>query len=249
MRILNAIIIPLLFVQVLFSQDTVIVKKESGNSDSLKLKLKEKEHTPRDVSDNRMMLAPTGRTMQQGEVQFASMIIIPYAAFPIVHVGVTDFINLGVGFSIPYSAFYFAPKVRVVKTDLLSASIGLLYVPSNVGIVYGAVTIDGDIGAFNFGAGYSFSKYYLSKAPLITAGGELRLGPWCKLMSENWFFTESSPPALSLGFRLFSETVSADLMGVFVPSKTSPFFYPLLTLAYTFNVKNALENGKNRHRF
>lgn len=197
-----------------------------------------------DKSANRMILAPTGRTIKQGQLQIASMVVIPFFAFPTAHIGITDYINVGLGMSIPVGLFYLAPKVRFVKTDYLSMSTGLLWCPakssssyfSSLTIGYVAASFGTQSASLNVGIGYNFTKGLFDKKPVIQVGGDLQVGKGFKLISENWGVIGESVPVLSAGFRFFNDFINFDALAVFVPSKDFPLvFYPLVSLGFNFD--------------
>jgi hypothetical protein len=202
-----------------------------------------KESVFEDPASNRIILAPTGRTIKQGKLQLASMVVIPFAALPIVHVGITDYINLGIGVSLPVGVFYIAPKIRFFNNDFLQISAGMLYAGASgssgtgLGIAYVSSSIGTPDNAFHFGAGYNFTQDFFLKEPFFEAGGEVSLGKGSKVISENWFFSESKLSVLSAGLRFYGENLSFDALGVFtVGEDFQNFFYPLFTLAYTFDI-------------
>lgn len=202
-----------------------------------------KETAFEDPASNRIILAPTGRTIKQGKIQLASLVVIPFAALPIVHVGITDYINLGLGVSLPFGAFYLTPKVRFFNNDFLQISAGMLYASASgsegtgLGIAYISSTIGTSNNAFHFGAGYNFTQDFFLKEPFFEAGGEVSLDKGAKVISENWFFSVSKLSVLSAGLRFYGENLSFDALGIFtVGEDFHNFFYPLFTLAYTFDI-------------
>lgn len=222
------------------SNDSLLLLREK-RIDSI---IRAKNQWLEDKSDNRMILAPTGRTIKQGQLQVASMVIIPYLAFPTAHIGITDYINVGIGMSVPVGLFYLAPKVRFINAENLSMSAGLLWCPAknnnsdftSFTIGYVASSLGTKKASLNIGVGYNFTKDLFDKKPFIQIGGDLQVGKGFKLISENWGIVGESVPILSAGFRLFNDFINFDALAVFVPSKDFPLpFYPLVSLGFNFD--------------
>ncbi len=107
------------------------------------------------------------------------------------------------------------------------------------GMVYGVVTIGDDALSLTGGAGYAYFENSLGFETLtadgaaVLIGGELRLGPTVKLISESHFLP-ASDPVISLGLRIIGERLSADFgMGAFNPI-TDPNLFPIMVLAYNW---------------
>lgn len=228
------------------SQDSLSIKSpDTLNSEDIFLNSDDEWLS--DKSDNRMILAPTGRTIKQGQIQIASMVIIPYLAFPTAHFGITDYINVGFGMSVPFGLFYVAPKVRFVKTDYLQLSGGLLWCPSkdnspdfnSFTIGYIAASIGSKEASVNIGAGYNFTRGLFDKRPVIQIGGEAQVARGFKLISENWGIVGESVPVLSAGIRIFNDFINFDALAVIVPSRDFPLaFYPLVSMGLNFDLIN-----------
>lgn len=233
--------------------DVQLISQENSISGKMNWSLKEKRSDslfdrpipwPHDKSDNRMILAPTGRTIKQGQIQIASMVIVPYLAMPTIHAGITDYINVGFGISVPVGLFYFAPKVRFLKTEAISMSAGMLWCPKqesssfeSFSIAYIASSIGNQDASLNIGVGYNFTEDLFDKKPIVQVGGDVRLGKGFKLISENWVIVGETIPILSAGFRAFYEFINFDLLAVFVPSKDFPLpFYPIASIGFNFDI-------------
>ena len=244
--LLSVVCTHFLFSQPLFSQESTVTNRmnwtlRDKRSDSL---FDQPIRLPEDKSDNRMILAPTGRTIKQGQVQIAAMVVIPFLALPTVHVGITDYINVGVGISVPVGLYYFAPKVRFLKTEAISMSAGMLWCPKqesssfeSFSIAYIASSIGNQDASLNIGVGYNFTEDLFDKKPIVQVGGDVRLGKGFKLISENWVIVGEAIPILSAGFRAFYDFINFDLLAVFVPSKDFPLpFYPIASIGFNFDV-------------
>lgn len=230
----------------LLSQENIVTKSlnwslKDRHSDSL---FDQPIRPPEDKSDNRMILAPTGRTIKQGQIQVASMVVIPLIAMPTIHAGITDYINVGFGISVPAGLFYFAPKVRFLKTEAISMSAGMLWCPKqesssfeSFSIAYIASSIGSQDASLNIGVGYNFTQDLFEKKPVVQVGGDVRLGKGFKLISENWIIVGETIPVLSAGFRAFYDFINFDLLAVFVPSENFPLpFYPIASIGFNFDI-------------
>jgi hypothetical protein len=240
------LIVTILSPVILNAQDSINIRS-NDSLESIDYFSKSIDEWLSDKSDNRMILAPTGRTIKQGQLQIASMVIIPFLAFPTAHVGITDYINVGFGFSVPFGLFYVAPKVRFLKTEYLSISGGLLWCPAkdnspdfnSFSIGYIAASIGSQEASLNIGAGYNFTRGLFDKKPVVQIGGDLQVARGFKLISENWGIVGESVPVLSAGIRIFNDFINFDALAVFVPGSDFPLaFYPLVSMGLNFDLIN-----------
>lgn len=251
--VMRSYIILLSLVFTLFFSGLQLFSQEKSISGKMNWSLKEKRSDslfdrpipwPHDKSDNRMILAPTGRTIKQGQIQIASMVVIPYLAMPTIHAGITDYINIGFGVSVPVGLYYFAPKVRFLKTEAVSMSAGMLWCPKqenssfeSFGIGYIAASIGSQRASLNIGVGYNFTEDLFEKKPIVQVGGDLQVGKGFKIISENWIVVGETIPLLSAGFRAFYDFINFDLLAVFVPDRDFPLpFYPIASIGFNFDI-------------
>jgi hypothetical protein len=185
-----------------------------------------------DPNPTRLFLAPTARALKRGEAYFG----LYEVAVPFVQVGVTDRISIGAGTPLIYFGpksdrpVWFTPKIQVVGTPSLQASVGVLHVVNidqfSMGIAYGVVTKGSADSAFTVGAGYAYARGHngdnTGSAPVLMLGGEHRVSRRIKLVTENYVFHDFG--LLSGGVRILNRKVSVDLglaspigMGVLVP--------------------------------
>jgi len=151
---------------------------------------------PVEPSGTRLLVGPTGRALEQGQfyVDFSG-----FVGGPFVQVGITDRISLGAGTPVlipgirPGDALVVTPKVQVYASARVAASVGVLqFAGSKVapgGIAYGVVTRGSFDGAITGGVGFSYSslrKAEGARKPLVLLGGEKRISPRFKLISENY---------------------------------------------------------------
>lgn len=164
---------------------------------------------PRDRSDSRLFIGPTARVSGHGhgyvglyELFFPSA-AIGFGDIAMVSGGMSIFPTLGLDEQI----YYFAPKVRLLALDLVSAAAGLLYVGVGSedeygGLAYGVVTLGDDRAAVTAGPGFPFySEGGFADETLAVVGGEVRVSRGLKLISENWFVPGSEGAFFTLGLR------------------------------------------------
>lgn len=245
-KIYILLIVAILTPIILNAQDSII-NRSTDSLNSVEYLSKSNDDWLSDKSDNRMILAPTGRTIKQGQLQIASMVIIPYLAFPTAHIGITDYINVGFGMSVPFGLFYVAPKVRFLKTEYLNISGGLLWCPAkdnspdfnSFSIGYIAASIGTQKASLNIGVGYNFTRGLFDKKPVVQFGGDLQVAGGFKLISENWGIIGESVPVLSAGIRIFNDFINFDALAICVPSSDFPLaFYPLVSIGLNFDLIN-----------
>ncbi len=195
-----------------------------------------------DPNHTRLLLAPTAKPLASGQGYFSAYEIF----FPLVAVGVTDFIMFAGGMSLFPGAesqlFYFATKVTPIQIGKLDVAGGVLYINTTsrssggVGILYGVTSYGNPNTSLTFGLGWGFSRGRIADKPIILLGGELRTSNNAKLITENWFPPNSDIAFLSFGVRFFGEDLAADL-GFIYPagSKITGFpFIPWLGFVYNF---------------
>jgi hypothetical protein len=176
----------------------------------------------------RLLFAPTGRMIKQGEGYFSDYMLF----FPGIAVGVTDRITMGGGLSIFPGAsldeqlFYLTPKVGIIAREKLHVAVGVLAVKAGLGendegfsddesdtfgIPYVVSTFGGDKSSFTAGIGYGYANGKLAKNPALMFGGDVRLSRRFGLVSENYVFPDAFDGAIiSVGARFFGEKMAGD---------------------------------------
>lgn len=183
----------------------------------------------------RLLFAPTGRMLKQGEGYFSDYLIF----FPGVAVGLTDRFTIGGGMSVFPGAgldeqlFYFTPKVGLVSGPSFNLAAGVLALRAgfsdgdgNAGIVYTVGTYGGANASFTGGLGYGYADGQFADSPAVMIGGDVRLSRRFGLVSENYYFAGISDNALiSLGARFFGEKMAVDfgLVGALGETEVLPF--------------------------
>lgn len=191
-----------------------------------------------DPNKTRLFFAPTGRPLNKGEGYFSVYEVF----FPFLAVGITDRFTLAGGISlfpgVNQQLLYVAPKYCFFKQENVNISAGVLYmkvpeVDRGIGIVYSVGTFGGKDKSITSGFGYGFAGSDFADNPLITLGGELRVGKYTKLITENWLFPgEADHPLLSLGIRFFGEKIAADF--AFMIPAGADATIPWIGFAYNF---------------
>lgn len=207
-----------------------------------------------DPNHTRLLFAPTARSLGSGWGYFSIYEIF----FPLLAVGIGDFITLTGGVSLfPWvenQLFYLAPKVTPIQKDKFSVAGGVLYVNTisgsgGVGILYGLTSYGSPDASLTFGLGWEFSGGKTANELIILLlGGEIRASNSIKFITENWFLPNSDVVLLSLGIRFFGKSLAGDL-GFIYPygSEITGFpFFPWIGFTYSFRtIDTDMENSKN----
>lgn len=207
-----------------------------------------------DPNATRLMFAPTGRPLGQGEGQFADY----YALFPGFSFGLTDNLSLmaGVslipGISLSEQAIYLAPRLAFQVSDSFSFSTGLLYATAGgdadrvgAGIAFVVATFGRRQASLSAGFGFGYVReegdLELSNRPIVMLGGELQLTNNLALLSENWLVPEAGigQQPFGLALRFFGERLSADF-GVILVGEALEGGVPIpwLSFSYRFGRKH-----------
>lgn len=190
---------------------------------------------PADPHSNRLMFAPTARSLRKGEGYFGVYYVLPF-----VQVGVTDRISIGGGTPLFFGdgahPVWFTPKVQVISGRRVQAAAGLIHLTGiegiNAGIAYGVTTIGSDSDAMSIGLGYGYSGRR-SGRPILMVGGEHRQSRRIKLITENWYWGGDAPGFVSGGVRFLGERLSADVSLV-VPLVSDTVAFPIVSFAWHF---------------
>jgi len=174
----------------------------------------------RDPNPTRLFFGPTGRSIKKGE----GYIGVYELFLPFVQVGLTDRLSIGGGTPLVFGGgdrpFWITPKFQVHENTRISTSVGALHFLNvedvDLGIAYVASTIGTTDDAVTVGVGWSYVNTNKNDEGAVVAmfGGEKRVSPRIKLISENYVFNGGG--VLSGGVRFLGESLSADL-GLFIP--------------------------------
>jgi hypothetical protein len=190
-----------------------------------------------DLHRTRLFFAPTGRSLNRGEVSFG---VFQFIA-PFVQVGVTDRISIGGGTPLLFGIddwnrpFWLTPKVQIVNTTQAQAAVGLLHVfdmdGDSGGIAYGVSTFGNHDNAVTTGAGLMYSGD--ERGGIVMFGAEGRVHRSVKVMTENYLW-KNGDGILSGGVRFLGERLSADL-ALAIPIGIGQFFaFPVVNFVYVF---------------
>lgn len=141
----------------------------------------------------RLIFAPTGRMLRQGEGYFSDYWIF----FPGISVGLSDMFSIGGGMSIFPEAtsqvMYFTPKLGIVQSPKVNFAVGALMaaVPfdgesNSAGILYGVGTWGQPDASFTAGLGYGYENGDLARSPAVLLGAEGRVSPRLSFVTENY---------------------------------------------------------------
>ena len=231
------------------TEDEVVFRTQSGATItarrqeivSLRLvqgRLENGEFVKADAHRSRLFFAPTGRSLQKGQV---SVGVFEFIA-PFVQVGVTDDFSIGGGTPLLFGLedfdrpFWVTPKLRVVNSGRVQASVGVLHVfdtsqGDGGGIAYGVGTFGTSDNAITAGAGVAYSGD--SRGGLMMVGGERRVHRNLKVITENYIW-KGGDGILSGGVRFLGERLSADLALAFPLGAGDLYAFPVVNFVYVF---------------
>ncbi len=202
----------------------------------VKGRLERGEFVRADMHRSRLFFAPTGRSLEKGQV---SVGVFEFIA-PFVQVGVTDNFSIGGGTPLIFGIedfdrpFWITPKYRVLNTGKVQAAVGVLHVfdtseGDSAGIAYGVGTFGSSDNAITVGGGVAYSGD--SRGGIAMIGGERRVHRNMKLITENYIWQDGGG-ILSGGIRFMGERLSADL-ALAIPIGEA-FAFPVVNFVYVF---------------
>jgi hypothetical protein len=192
-----------------------------------------------DPNPTRLFFGPTGRSLRQGE----GYVGVYELFLPFVQVGLTDSLSIGAGTPIYLGGdgdrpFWLTPKLRIHERARSATSIGVLHFFNvdgvSLGIAYAASTFGTTDDAVTVGAGWAYANNNQNNegAAVAMLGGERRVSPRIKLLTENYIFKGGG--LLSGGVRFLGESLSADL-GLAVPLGVDDLIaLPLVNFVWRF---------------
>ena len=207
-------------------------------------------HQRFDPNYSRLMFAPTGRPLRQGDGYFSDY----YVFFPGVSYGLTDRLSLTAGLSVfpgaglDQQVLTLAPRYGLYVSDELAVSVGTLYMTvageGSVGIAFAAGSAGPPDKCLTVGVGLGYAKEAghtvdWANHPVILVGGNVRLSNSVALVSENWFITgeglglEGQP--LGIALRFFGERLAVDVGAIIIGEVMKEGFpIPWLSFVYHF---------------
>lgn len=199
-----------------------------------------------DSNGSRLFFTSTGRPLPKGEGYISSY----WLFFPFVGYGVTDWLTIAGGTPVVPGlfgeAFYIAPKITVYNRGKLAISGGTLSFfvtdaieEGNAGILYGVGTYGSSDNAITLGAGWFYAQTDgysdTSNEPVFMIGGERRISPRVKLVTENWLAVNPGVSGLiSGGFRFIGDRLSADLGFAGATGVEAACCLPLINFVWSF---------------
>ena len=189
----------------------------------------------RDPGNTRLFFTSTGRALRAGEGYVGTYLVV----LPFVSIGATDFLTFTAGAPIllgQLQPFYAGPKVRILRTADLQASVGTLaffYDDIVFGVVYGVGTVGSLDRAVTAGTGVLYSGSGFAKEPVFMLGGEWRVSSSVKFISENYFVSTGS--VFAFGLRRISRWGSTELgVGGYGSGNGIGCCLPLLNISFAF---------------
>jgi hypothetical protein len=203
----------------------------------VKGRIEQGEFLRTDVHRSRLFFAPTGRSLDKGQV---SVGVFEFLA-PFVQVGITDRFSVGGGTPLVFGIdddfrpFWFTPKFQVVNSEKIQASVGVLQILNtagdNGGIAYGVSTFGNSDNALTVGGGLAYTDDH--RGGVVMVGGEGRVRNNLKLITENYVW-EGGNGILSGGVRFLGERLSADLALAIPIGFDDLVAFPVVNFMYVF---------------
>lgn len=193
----------------------------------------------------RLIFAPTGRMLEQGEGYFSDYWIF----FPGLSVGLSDMFSIGGGMSIFPGAdlgeqlLYFTPKVGIARREKFNAAVGALFVSipdvfddgsnETAGMLYGVGTWGDRDNSFTAGLGYGFANGDMASNPAVLVGGEARVSPRVSFVTENYLIPGGTL-LLGGGLRFMGRGLSVDLALFSAAGEEGGCCMPFLGFVYSW---------------
>jgi hypothetical protein len=188
-----------------------------------------------DVSRTRLLIGPTARTLERGEVYIDDLAVF----FPSVQVGVTNRVSIGAGTPLlvpqadvrPGEVVWITPKVQVFGRRRTQGAVGLMHIVgkgANSGLAYGVVTHGTTNTSITIGAGSGYSTH---SGTMGLVGAERRVSPGVKLLTENYVTAEGI--LFTGGVRMIGRKRTLDLAWFKFPGSS---VYPLPLIRMTFQI-------------
>ncbi|MDE0081650.1 MAG: hypothetical protein OXT72_03255 [Gammaproteobacteria bacterium] len=176
-------------------------------------RVRDGEFWSEDPGSTRLLFTSTGRSLARSESYIGTyLVILPFAA-----VGLTDRVTIAAGAPVLFGEFepvYIAPKVQVVRSPTVQASLGTLaffFDDEVVGIAYGVGTFGDDERALSAGLGYFYSGDDFVNEPAFMVGGETRVSRRVKLITENYVLPDALGVVLSGGIRVIGDRFNTEV--------------------------------------
>ena len=191
---------------------------------------------PHDPHNNRLMFAPTARSLRRGEGYFGVYYVLPF-----VQVGVTDRFSIGGGTPLMFGdgahPVWITPKMQVISRQHVQAAAGVIHITGiedlEAGIAYGVTTVGSDDSAATIGFGRAYSGHDGGRG-ILMIGGEHRQSRRIKWITENWFWRGETRGFVSGGVRFLGERLSADLSLVVPLIDDGAVAFPVVSFAWHF---------------
>lgn len=191
---------------------------------------------PTNPNATRLLFAPTGRMLAQGEGYFNDT----YLLFLSVQGGITSRFTLGGGLSvIPFDDFsdnvlFVTPKLGLVSSPRLNLAVGGLAgfaggladegENATFGVLYAVGTVGSQDASLTFGTGLAYAGGEFADTPVAMLGADVRLSRRMSFITENYLLpSDDVNSIISYGLRFFGEKLSVDLAFWNMPGEDALF--------------------------
>ena len=204
-----------------------------------------------DPNYTRLMFAPTGRPLRQGDRYFFNH----YVFFPGMAYGFTDRLSMAAGLSVvpglglSEQILSVAPKFSLYDSGDVALSAGVLYMNVADEGAGGMAFVVGTKGtpdkSFTCGIGLGYiaeedENVDFAEHPVLLLGGNIRLSESMALVSENWIITGEDlgldQQPLGLALRFFGPKIAVDAGAIIIGEVLKEGFpIPWLSFVYNFD--------------
>jgi hypothetical protein len=198
------------------------------------------QHTP-DPNPTRLFFAPTARSLPAGGGHFGSYEVV----FPNIQFGLTNRFSIGGGTFLVFGGgaehpIWVTPKLQIVASKQLDVAVGTMHFfgieDLNGGIAYAVATHGQPDGAVTVGAGWGYSGTNVGSA-ILMLGGERRMSPHTKFITENYISTKTGRGLAMFGVRLMGDRLATDFHMVTPIGADELIAFPSLNFTWKFDNK------------
>ena len=200
-----------------------------------------------DPNYTRLMFAPTGRPLREGDGYFFDH----WVFFPGIAYGFNDRLGVAGGLSIfpglglDEQVLSLAPKVALYDSDDSALSAGVLYMrvaDTSGGMAFVVGTKGSPDKSFTCGLALGYiaeedEAVEFAEHPVLVLGGNVRLSETTALVSENWIITGQGlgpgEQPLGIALRFFGARIAVDA-GAVIFLEGEGFPLPWLSFVYNF---------------
>lgn len=218
--------------------DLRVPRDAIASVERLRGRMVEGEFRRADPNYTRLLYAPTGYPLRQGEGYLADH----WVFFPSIATGLTDHVSLMGGLSLfPGVALedqmlYIAPRIGT-RLPGGAVSVGTLLFSvetETVGVAFGMASFGPPDASLSVGIGKPYAEPELADVLVLGVGGNKRLSDSAAFVMENWVVIEDEAHViLGPGIRFFGDRLAGDFAILLVPEEPDGVI-PWLSLTYNF---------------